>query len=88
MLVMFGLSPVAAQSRKDAFWVIEGNPSKQQYIMVRFYAADRRLIGEERVERKWIDLSRKRNLRALNRKLQQRLNADSVERIAVVKKKD
>jgi hypothetical protein len=86
-MISSGLS-VSAQSRKDAFWVVEGNPSRQQYTIVRFYAGDRRLIGEERVERKWIDLTRKRNLRSLNRRLQQKLDADSVSRLAVVKKKD
>jgi hypothetical protein len=86
-MILSGLS-VSAQSRKDAFWVVEGNPSRQQYTIVRFYSGDRRLIGEERVERKWIDLTRKRNLRSLNRKLQQKLDADSASRMAVVRKKD
>lgn len=75
-----------AQSRKDAFWVIEGNPKNQHHVLVRFYAGDRRLIGEERMERAWIDLGRKRNLRLLNRKLQKQLDLDSITRMAAVKK--
>lgn len=86
-MILSGLK-VSAQSGKDAFWVVEGNPSRQQYTIVRFYSGDRRLIGEERVDRKWIDLTRKRNLRSLNRKLQQKLEADSASRMAVVRKKD
>jgi hypothetical protein len=80
-----GFTPSLAQS-KDAYWVIEGNPQIQRHIMIRYYDRDRRLIGEERVEKKWIDISQRRNIKMLNRKLQRRLELDSMMRLAAAKK--
>lgn len=77
-----------AQSRNDAFWVIEGNPSLQGYTMIRFYSADRRLLGEERVDKKWINLNRSRNIRRLDKKLRQRLEADSLAKMAGLKRRN
>ena len=74
-----------AQSR-DAFWVIEGNPQSQRYTMIRYYDGDRRLIGEERVEKKWIDIRQKRNVRMLNRKLHRRLEMESMARLPASRK--
>lgn len=76
-----------AQASSGPFWVIEGNPHSQDFTMIRYYAADRRLIAEERVALKWIDISRKRNIRMLNKRLQQKLVSDSVARTPSTKKK-
>jgi len=85
LLVSTWYSQAIAQKATDAFWVIEGNPGKQDFTIVRFYSGDRKLIAEERIAQNWIDISRKRNVKMLNRKLQQKLAADSLARNVALK---
>lgn len=67
------------------FWVIEGNPKKQHYTVIRYYNSERELVAEEVVNKKWINLRRKRNIDMLNRRLANRLREDSTAQVAVVK---
>jgi hypothetical protein len=69
-----------AQSQRP-FWNVETNPSVYSYTIVRFYAADRRLLGEERIEKK-IDIGRRRILGKLDRKLSAYVLTDSLKRLA------
>ncbi|MBL7852645.1 MAG: hypothetical protein JNN04_17205 [Cyclobacteriaceae bacterium] len=84
LLTVYGLS--AAQSPRP-FWNIERNPRVYSYTLVRYYSADRRLIGEEKIARPWIDISRRRNIRLLDRRLRDHLIADSLNRVAVLRRK-
>lgn len=62
---------VFAQGPKTtrSFWVIEANPQKQNFTIVRYYSPDRKLIGEEVIKKPWIDIRKKRNIRMLDRML-------------------
>jgi hypothetical protein len=90
MLLLFAWAAFAgeslAQPGKQGFWVVEGNPKTQTFVTVRYYTAERRLIGQEVIRKRWIDLSRKRNIRRLNQHLTGRLAADSLAQVAALKK--
>lgn len=84
--ILGSLTPVMGQTPRP-FWNIEKNPRLHDYTVVRYYAADRRLIGEERVSQPWIDIGRRRNVRKLDRRLQDYVLADSLNRVAALRKK-
>lgn len=69
------------------FWNIEISPRVHNYTIVRYYAADKRLIGEERVARAWVDIRRRRIIKKLDRKLREYEMADSLNRVAQLGKK-
>jgi hypothetical protein len=86
------LSQVAgAQQQPESpkgFWVLEGNPKAQSYVVVRYYSSDRKLIGEEVINKPWIDIRKRRNIRKLDRLLAGRLASDSsLKAASLVKRK-
>lgn len=70
-----------------SFWVIEGNPQRQNFTVVRYYSAERKLIGEEVIKKPWIDLRKKRNIRMLDRMLLAWKARDTTLKVAIVPKR-
>lgn len=78
-----------AQSQQPtrSFWVIEGNPQKQNFTVIRYYSADRKLLGEQVINKSWIDIRKKRNIRKLDRMLLAWEAQDSTVKVAVASKR-
>jgi len=78
-----------AQSQQPtrSFWVIEGNPQKQNFTVVRFYSGDRKLLGEQVIKKSWIDIRKKRNIRKLDRMLLAWEAQDSTLKVASAPKR-
>ena len=62
-----GLSGTAQTN--EAYWVVEGNLNKPDYTIVHFYNAQHQKIKEERIEGRFLDIRKKRNVALLNKKL-------------------
>lgn len=90
VILLFAWAALAGEARgqstRQGFWVVEGNPGVQEFVTIRYYTAEKRLLGEEVIRKRWIDLSRKRNIRKLNQKLAARMATDSLTRVAALKK--
>lgn len=81
----YGLS--AAAQMNEAYWVVEGNLNKPDYTIVHFYNTQHQQIREERIEGKFLDIRKKRNVTLLNRKLS-RLTESDKETLARNNRKD
>lgn len=70
-LLMGGLSSTGAQpTNKPVFWVVEGNVKQPDYTIVKLYDRQMRLVREERVEGRFLDIRKRRDKRLLNRRLE------------------
>jgi len=58
----------------SAFWVVEGNVKQPDYTIIRFYNDQLKLIKEERIDGKFLDIRKKQNQKLLNRKLEEYLH--------------
>lgn len=68
-IVAIGCGLGAHAQTSEAYWVVEGNINKPDYTIVHFYDAQHQLIKEERIEGRFLDIRRKRNVALLNRRL-------------------
>jgi hypothetical protein len=66
-------SVIAQPAGTSAFWVVEGNVKRPDYTIIRFYDDQLKLIKEERIDGKFLDIRKKQNQRHLNRKLEEYL---------------
>ncbi len=71
LVLVIGLAPGAfAQSNTGAYWVIEGNIHKPTYTLIHYYNAKHQLIRDEKLEGKYLDITKRRHVKFLNKKLQ------------------
>jgi len=92
LVILFALglthAAIAQQPQTTrSFWVIEGNPQKQNFTTVRYYTPDRKLIGEEVIKKPWIDIRKKRNIRMLDRMLAAWKARDTTMKVTAVTKR-
>jgi hypothetical protein len=77
----------AAAQTSEAYWVVEGNLNKPDYTIIHFYNSQHQKISEERVEGRFLDIRKKRNVMLLNKKLS-RLTETNNEAFARNNRKD
>jgi hypothetical protein len=70
LLMIACVTSVQAQSTSGKYWVVEGNIYKPDYTLIYFYDSSHHLIKQEKLEGKFLDIRKKRNVTFLNRKLQ------------------
>lgn len=58
-----------AQVPDGAYWVIEGNLHNPTYTLIHYYNAQHQLIKDERLEGKYLDITKRKNVKRLNKKL-------------------
>jgi hypothetical protein len=68
MIIGFGAT---AQTNGATYWVVEGNIKSNDYTLIRFYNSDNNLIHEEMMRGKFLDVTNKRDVKFLNKKLRQ-----------------
>src|ERR1043165_5677604 len=67
MMIVIG---AAAQTKPtNNYWVVDGNVNTRDYTQIRFYDSTDNLIYEETIRGKFLDITRKKNVKLLNRKL-------------------
>lgn len=64
-----GLGATYSYTRPEGYWVIESNIVTKDFTWIRFYTEEGRLLYEEKIEGVSLDISRKKNVRMLNRTL-------------------
>ncbi len=67
--MMMIAAAASAQTTADNYWVVEGNVNTRDYTLIRFYDRGNKLIHEETLQGKFLDITRKKNVKALNKKL-------------------
>lgn len=70
------------QVQNSNYWVIEGNVRTHDYTIVRFYDQAGNQLHEERLEGKLLDITKKRNVKMLNRKLRDFNAASDAKQVA------
>jgi hypothetical protein len=58
-----------AQDPDGAYWVIEGNLQNPTYTLIHYYNAQHQLIKDERLKCKYLDITKRKNVKRLNKKL-------------------
>lgn len=81
LMVLLCMARYSSAQSARPFWNIEVSPREHPYTLVRYYSADRRLLGEERLTKR-VDITRRRSVRKLDKKLSTYVMADSLSRIA------
>jgi hypothetical protein len=66
MIIAIG---AAAQTTGNNYWVVEGNVNTRDYTLIRFYDSANNLIHEETMQGKFLDISKRKNVKLLNKKL-------------------
>jgi hypothetical protein len=69
-LVMIVITASGQNVESNAnYWVVEGNVKTNDFTIIRFYDSGNQLIHEETMEGKFLDITKKKNVRFLNKKL-------------------
>src|SRR4051812_12024467 len=63
------LTSASAQSTKGNYWVVEGNVKVEVDNWVRFYDSSNNLLHEEKIEARRSDITKRKNVKFLNRKI-------------------
>ncbi len=58
-----------AQNANPNYWVVEGNVNTRDYTLIRFYDSNNNMVYEETLTGKFLDITKKKNVKLLNRKL-------------------
>lgn len=85
--LLTGCSLGTVAQTNEAYWVVEGNLNKPDYTIIHFYNAQHQHIREERIEGRFLDIRKKRNIALLNKKLS-RLTEQDKETLARNNRKD
>lgn len=73
-----GAESQGMKDRAAAYWVIEGNINTRDYTLIHYYNDKDELVGEERLEGRLLDITKKRNVKFLNMKLRAWARPDTV----------
>lgn len=81
-IAMTVITTVNGQAQNSNYWVIEGNVRTHDYTIVRFYDQAGNQLHEERLEGKLLDITKKKNVKMLNRKLRDFNAASDAKQVA------
>ncbi len=81
-IAMTVITSANGQAHNSNYWVIEGSVRTHDHTIVRFYDRVGNQLYEERVEGKFLDITKKKNVKMLNRKLRDFNTASDAKQVA------